>query len=108
MTTVACFCGTEFSFAGDAGVCPTCGEYTTLHWVSAGEAEQMHHELNALLLDHADDPGGEPETHGSNSARSLSNRTSACGDAPRPSRSPFEQSRGTHDLRRRDNRGRAL
>jgi hypothetical protein len=26
MIDVACFCGCSFSFAGDEGVCPQCGE----------------------------------------------------------------------------------
>jgi hypothetical protein len=61
MTTVACFCGSAFCFAGDVGLCPACGEYTTLTTTSAREQEQMRHELKLLLLDHGGDPGGEHE-----------------------------------------------
>jgi hypothetical protein len=30
MTDVACFCGCLYSFDGDAGACPRCGEYATI------------------------------------------------------------------------------
>ncbi len=30
MTDVACFCGCLYSFDGDAGACPRCGEYATV------------------------------------------------------------------------------
>lgn len=37
MTDVACFCGRCYSFWGDAGVCPGCGECAALDGVSAAE-----------------------------------------------------------------------
>ena len=37
MTDVACFCGCCYSFVGDVGVCPGCGEYAGLTGVSALE-----------------------------------------------------------------------
>jgi hypothetical protein len=35
MANVACFCGRCFSFAGNAGACPECGEAVTLTTASA-------------------------------------------------------------------------
>lgn len=35
MARVACFCGHCFSFAGEAGACPECGEAVTLTTASA-------------------------------------------------------------------------
>jgi hypothetical protein len=35
MAKVACFCGRRFSFAGNAGACPECGEAVTLTTASA-------------------------------------------------------------------------
>jgi hypothetical protein len=46
---VACFCGFRFSFAGDLGTCPGCGEYVSLSRVSDAEEEQMRAELDLLL-----------------------------------------------------------
>jgi hypothetical protein len=48
MTDVACFCGCLFSFRGEVGVCPRCGEYASLTGVSPEVEEQMRREL-ALL-----------------------------------------------------------
>jgi hypothetical protein len=36
MTDVACFCGCLYSFDGDAGACPRCGEHAT---VRTGQAD---------------------------------------------------------------------
>jgi hypothetical protein len=49
MTQVACFCGCCYSFEGGVGVCPRCGEYTSLATVSPAEEEQMREELRLLL-----------------------------------------------------------
>ncbi len=48
MTDVACFCGCLYSFPGEVGVCPKCGEYACLTVVSPEVEEQMRREL-ALL-----------------------------------------------------------
>jgi hypothetical protein len=49
MTDVACFCGCVYSFCGDIGVCPGCGEYATFSGVTTAEARQMRRELDAVL-----------------------------------------------------------
>lgn len=48
MTDVACFCGTSYSFDGDLGVCPKCGEGVNM--VSAFPAAErgMQDELEAM------------------------------------------------------------
>ncbi len=48
MTDVACFCGCLYSFSGEVGVCPKCGDYASLTCVSPEVEEQMRREL-ALL-----------------------------------------------------------
>jgi hypothetical protein len=53
MTDVDCFCGCGYSFSGDLGVCPECGEPAVLSRVAAEEARQMRCELEAVLLDRA-------------------------------------------------------
>lgn len=37
MIDVACFCGCSYSFVGDGGVCPSCGESVSFPRVSAPE-----------------------------------------------------------------------
>ncbi|MFZ0089018.1 MAG: hypothetical protein WAL63_05910 [Solirubrobacteraceae bacterium] len=49
MTDVACFCGCSFSFAGEIGMCPRCGEGVTLTLAAAADAAEMRTELEALL-----------------------------------------------------------
>lgn len=39
MTNVACFCGREYSFDGDAGDCPQCGEIVALPGASVDRDE---------------------------------------------------------------------
>jgi hypothetical protein len=56
---VACFCGCRYSFVGDLGACPACGEYVTLRRVSETEARQMRAELD-LLLSAGANPGTAP------------------------------------------------
>jgi predicted ATP-dependent serine protease len=51
MTHVAYFCGCCYSFVGDVGVCPRCGEYTTFTTVTPDEEHQMRDELRLLLDD---------------------------------------------------------
>lgn len=55
MTDVACFCGCCYSFMGDVGSCPKCGEYTSFTRVSGAEEQQMLDELGLLLMDRAGD-----------------------------------------------------
>lgn len=49
MTEVACFCGWCYSFQGDIGACPQCGEYTSFSRASHEEEQQMHAELDVIL-----------------------------------------------------------
>jgi predicted ATP-dependent serine protease len=49
MIDVSCFCGCVYSFRGDIGVCPQCGEYATFSRVTTAEAWQMRHELDGVL-----------------------------------------------------------
>jgi hypothetical protein len=49
MTQVACFCGCCYSFDGDIGACPRCGEYTSFATVPPAEEQQMREELRQLL-----------------------------------------------------------
>ena len=52
MMDVACFCGRVYSYSGELGVCPGCGEYVTLSCVANEEEEQMRRELDAVLQAH--------------------------------------------------------
>ena len=49
MIDVACFCGCRYSFAGDIGACPQCGEYVTMTRASFEDEQQMRDELKLLL-----------------------------------------------------------
>lgn len=49
MTQVACFCGSCYSFDGEVGVCPRCGEYTSFATVTPAEEREMREELRLLL-----------------------------------------------------------
>jgi hypothetical protein len=46
---VACFCGRSFSYAGNLGTCPGCGEHVSVSRVSDAEEKQMRAELDLLL-----------------------------------------------------------
>ena len=48
MIDVACFCGRRYSFSGDTGVCPHCGECVTAARPSV-EDEQHKHDEHTLL-----------------------------------------------------------
>jgi hypothetical protein len=52
MMNVVCFCGCTYSFSGDLGVCPKCGEYVTFSHVPMDEERQMRGELDAVLDTH--------------------------------------------------------
>ena len=52
MAYVACFCGCQYSFRGDAGVCPHCGEYVSLTRPSAAEENEMREALSAIFDEH--------------------------------------------------------
>ena len=49
MVDGACFCGCRYSFTGDVGACPQCGEYVTMTRASIEDEQQMGDELNVLL-----------------------------------------------------------
>lgn len=50
MIDVACFCGRVYSFSGDIGVCPQCGECADLAHVTPAEAHEMRREPDAAAL----------------------------------------------------------
>jgi len=52
MIDVACFCGRRYSFSGDTGVCPRCGECVTTARPSLKDEQHKHHE-HRLLMDGA-------------------------------------------------------
>jgi len=52
MTEVACFCGSVYSFSGDIGLCPQCGEYAGFTRASDEEERQMRDELSLVLAEH--------------------------------------------------------
>jgi hypothetical protein len=49
MIDVVCFCGHAYSFAGDAGACPRCGEPLALSPVDVNEGPHIDAELDQLL-----------------------------------------------------------
>jgi hypothetical protein len=49
MIEVDCFCGCVYSFSGDVGACPGCGECATFPRVTTAEARQMRSELDAVI-----------------------------------------------------------
>jgi hypothetical protein len=54
MTDVVCFCGCCYSFDGEVGVCPLCGEYVGLTGVSVPEVTVLR--ARYVSLEHAIDP----------------------------------------------------
>jgi predicted ATP-dependent serine protease len=52
MIDVVCFCGCAYSFSGDMGACPKCGEYVTFSQVPMEEERRMRRELDAVLHTH--------------------------------------------------------
>lgn len=60
MIDVACFCGTAYSFDGDVGVCPKCGEVVSLVGAFPATERRMLEELEQLAPDQADRKGAGP------------------------------------------------
>ena len=58
MTTVACFCGCCFSFSGDAGRCPECGEKVSF---TPGLSEDEDRKADNLRVMPAEAPEAESE-----------------------------------------------
>jgi hypothetical protein len=54
MINVVCFCGCSYSFAGDAGACPECGE--TVTFVRASASAKATSEERERLSPPARDP----------------------------------------------------
>jgi hypothetical protein len=48
MIDVACFCGTSFSFDGDLGACPRCGDVVNLAGAFPAAERRMLEELDKL------------------------------------------------------------
>jgi hypothetical protein len=55
MIDVVCFCGRLYSFAGDEGACPQCGERTTVPGTSAADAQEIGEQPRKLLTQSAED-----------------------------------------------------
>ena len=49
MNEIACFCGMRYSFVGDGGICPRCGEPSTVKPMGAEVEAQMRRELDEWL-----------------------------------------------------------
>jgi hypothetical protein len=49
MNNVACFCGRIYSFDGDTGTCPQCGEHAGLPRAPIAAEERMDDELERVL-----------------------------------------------------------
>jgi hypothetical protein len=54
MIDVICFCGCSYSFAGDAGSCPDCGELVSIP-TSGSSDHAAHDRTQPLLIDVAED-----------------------------------------------------
>jgi hypothetical protein len=50
MIDVVCFCGCSYSFVGDAGTCPRCGELVSFGRPSANEAQRAGEGLEQLSV----------------------------------------------------------
>jgi hypothetical protein len=48
MIDVICFCGSAYSFAGDVGACPECGEQVSFARASNAEPQEMQGRLDHL------------------------------------------------------------
>jgi hypothetical protein len=57
MINVVCFCGCAYSFAGDVGSCPQCGEHVSF---ARGLEEQDRQETIAMIVARASS-GSTPE-----------------------------------------------
>jgi len=65
MTDVACFCGCLYAFDGDWGVCPECGEYTSVN-PSCVAAQQPPRDELERFRQAADDPRATSRPGGAN------------------------------------------
>lgn len=59
MIDVVCFCGASYSFVGDAGICPSCGEETSFARRPAEGRKQESGELEHLIAQPHDVPPEE-------------------------------------------------
>jgi len=58
LVRVLCYCGEDFTFEGDAGICPRCGEQA--EWPTMGVVErEMRSDLSELLRAH--EQGSDPD-----------------------------------------------
>jgi hypothetical protein len=55
MIEVICFCGSAYSFAGDVGACPQCGEPVSFARASNAEPQEMEDRRDHLSRQLADD-----------------------------------------------------
>ena len=51
MIQVACFCGCRYSFDGEIGTCPACGDSAGFPRASKAVEKQMSEELKRVLKD---------------------------------------------------------
>ena len=49
MIDVVCFCGCRYSFTGDGGACPNCGEPVSLGVAAAENARESDAQLEQLV-----------------------------------------------------------
>jgi transcription initiation factor IIE alpha subunit len=59
MIEVICFCGSAYSFAGDAGACPQCGEQVSFARASNAQPQEIEDRLDHLSTRLADDSRSE-------------------------------------------------
>ena len=59
MMNVACFCGCSYSFAGNSGVCPKCGEHLALTPSVTDEGQAMDAHFDHLRRQPGEDPRPE-------------------------------------------------
>lgn len=60
MINVVCYCGCAYSYQGDLGSCPACGEYVSFTRGSDAETQDGQ-ETIAKILAQASRPGSPPE-----------------------------------------------
>lgn len=57
MIDVVCYCGSAYSFAGDVGVCPQCGEHVSFARAPDAEAHDRQETIAKIV---AKVSGGSP------------------------------------------------
>ena len=57
MIKVVCYCGSAYSFAGDVGVCPQCGEHVSFGSGPVAESQDSDQTIARIL---AKAYGGSP------------------------------------------------